>query len=722
MLVHCAISRERLDDASSPCLTVDFRRRAYANGEIERNHKRREHHGSDEEMFIATIVERSIRPFFPVDYASALSLTLTEHSSDGMVDPVVVCINTASCSLLASSQPWGESVSGSEFNDRTRIPPGCVRVAVVDGELCLNPTLVDQSRAELNMLYVGTLYGPLLVQMSGDEQNQKVISEALAMAHAAIPEVIENQLDFMRFLQSEKSGLVTSTSSSDVAKVQPVKRDDILIRLLSCEAGVFPSLHGSSLVSGSTAGTAGSHDKDVDSLCVTTLGSLIGGASPNRFSFQADENRKDTFFVECQVDGRESSSSWLGIMDSKFIERSFSPVLPTNSAFPFAISLFSESFSKSGGFSAAPTSVAAATLSLTEAGVPISKPVGCGALDHAEAHLKLARTADGITAFHAEVVFPSCLTLAEFGLLCEKTDEEALNSLDLIQKAVSAYKQSPSDSNQSTTPTINELLESYRREDMHSRVQAERLHALGKLWRQTRALRLSSGLGPESGGLKKFSPGAALLKFDPEYTGSLLGPGAQTRDFIESTYGVTITVEDCFTSSPVTETIQTEGANVDILPDVAVCYIYGSTPEACACACELIVDIVHPPEKGEIFLAEVDQVFDFGAVVKLTPFFNAVLNLENLIWGPKPDKSMQASNLVTVGQRIEVQVIDTSYGWINVSRVAVHFDEDSRAQAQHKEDPLRAMPPTAAIVSERMVVLPEFHSTHSPLLTSELEQ
>jgi len=49
-------------------LTVDYRSRAYAFGRIPQAANRRERHGADDEVLVARVIDRAVRPLFPAGY------------------------------------------------------------------------------------------------------------------------------------------------------------------------------------------------------------------------------------------------------------------------------------------------------------------------------------------------------------------------------------------------------------------------------------------------------------------------------------------------------------------------------------------------------------------------------------------------------------------------------------------------------------------------------
>eukprot|EP01031_Cornospumella_fuschlensis_P046162 gene46162-56513_t len=135
-VVHVALNSKVPDDEPKEDflpLTVDYRSRAYAFGLLPPQPKRRERHGDDEEILVARVIDRAIRPLFPKGYTEEVQLTVTAHAADSVHDPTVLAVNAASAALYNSNQPWNG-------------PIGCVRVGYIDGALAVNPPLEDMKR------------------------------------------------------------------------------------------------------------------------------------------------------------------------------------------------------------------------------------------------------------------------------------------------------------------------------------------------------------------------------------------------------------------------------------------------------------------------------------------------------------------------------------------------------------------------------------------------
>ena len=150
-MVHAVVTSSYNADAKDDFLplTVDYRDRLYAHGQIPQTNNQRERHNSDEEILASRVIDRAIRPLFPSLYLNEVQIIVTAHSVDGVEDPVALAVNAVSCALMQSRQPWDG-------------PVGCVRVGIVDGIIKVNPTVHELESSPLNLLYAGTRERPLM--------------------------------------------------------------------------------------------------------------------------------------------------------------------------------------------------------------------------------------------------------------------------------------------------------------------------------------------------------------------------------------------------------------------------------------------------------------------------------------------------------------------------------------------------------------------------------
>lgn len=146
-VVHVAVSvnsRPDNDNAGFLAMTVDYRSRLYAYGMIPDTVNRRERTSNNEEdIIVSRFIDRAVRPMFPKALKTEMQVTVTTHAADGVNDPTVMAVNSASMALLNSSVPWNG-------------PVGCVRLGCIQGALKVNPTPDEMKCSTLNLLYAGT--------------------------------------------------------------------------------------------------------------------------------------------------------------------------------------------------------------------------------------------------------------------------------------------------------------------------------------------------------------------------------------------------------------------------------------------------------------------------------------------------------------------------------------------------------------------------------------
>ncbi len=133
-------------------LTVQYIEKTYAAGKIPGGFFKRETKPSDFETLTSRIVDRSLRPLFPVGFAHPTQITIMVFSADEESDLQVLALNAASAALYTSDIDINISVSA-------------VRTAKVDGKLVLNPSLSQLKNSSLDLYLSGTKDDLLMIEM-----------------------------------------------------------------------------------------------------------------------------------------------------------------------------------------------------------------------------------------------------------------------------------------------------------------------------------------------------------------------------------------------------------------------------------------------------------------------------------------------------------------------------------------------------------------------------
>jgi polyribonucleotide nucleotidyltransferase len=246
--------------------------------------------------------------------------------------------------------------------------------------------------------------------------------------------------------------------------------------------------------------------------------------------------------------------------------RALMPVLPSQETFPYTIRVVSDTLSSNGSSSMA--AVCGGTLSLMDAGVPISAMVAgiamgllkegreviilsdiLGDEDHAgDMDFKVCGTARGVTAMQMDI----------------KTDD--INE-DILRRALAQAREG-------------------------------RLHIIDKM-RET--------IEKPRAALSVYAPQITSIKVKPEKVRTVIGTGGKTIRQIISETGVTIDVEDDGRIS-----------------------IASNNAEASAKAIAMIRLLTEEAEIGGIYKGTVKKVVDFGAFVEIIPGTEGLVHISQL--------------------------------------------------------------------------------------------
>ena len=165
-------------------LSVDYKEKFSACGRFPGGFLRREGRPSDYEILISRLVDRALRPLFPDDYHAETFVNVTLYSADGVDAPDALAGLAASAALAVSDIPFGGPISE-------------VRVARIDGEFVINPTMEQLKNADLELIVAATLDNIMMVEGEMKEVSEDVLLNAIKAAHEAIKPQCQVQLDMM---------------------------------------------------------------------------------------------------------------------------------------------------------------------------------------------------------------------------------------------------------------------------------------------------------------------------------------------------------------------------------------------------------------------------------------------------------------------------------------------------------------------------------------------
>ncbi|MGD9372408.1 MAG: polyribonucleotide nucleotidyltransferase, partial [Desulfobacterales bacterium] len=133
-------------------LTVEYQEKIYAAGRIPGNYFRREiGRPSEKETLTARLIDRPIRPLFPKKYRYETQVIATVLSMDQENDPDTLAMLGASAALVISDIPFAGPIAS-------------VRVARIDGQFKINPTISELERSDINIIVAGSKSGVVMVE------------------------------------------------------------------------------------------------------------------------------------------------------------------------------------------------------------------------------------------------------------------------------------------------------------------------------------------------------------------------------------------------------------------------------------------------------------------------------------------------------------------------------------------------------------------------------
>ena len=614
VLVTAVATRELKLDTDFFPLTVDYQEKTFAAGKIPGGFIKREGRPSDNEILSARIIDRSIRPLFSEGLRCETQVIATVLSADRENDPDVVAMLGTSVALHVSDIPFNGPLAG-------------VRIGRTKGQWVMNPTQGQLEESDVDIFLSGSRDAIVMAEGGAQMVPEDEILEALFAGHAAIQPLIQIQEEIRREVGKPKREVpLAEFDRAVVRRVEelaltrlkqaleipeklerykriaevkgevvpqalaefPEKQKDIKgafdelkrnvfrglvihqerridgrglkdIRPITCEIEVLPRTHGSALF------TRG----ETQALVVTTLGTT------------SDEQRVDALLGEhFKKFMLHYNFPPFSVGEVKFLrgpgrreighgnlaERALVPVLPAEESFPYTIRIVSEILESNGSTSMA--TVCGGSLSLMDAGVPVTAPVAgiaMGLIKEGE-HVRVLSDILGDEDHLGDMDFKVAGTA------------EGVTSLQMDIK-------------------VNGVDREIMRQALHQAKQG-RLHILGIM---------NSTLPAARTNVSGHAPRIITLKVKPDKIREIIGPGGKViRGIIEAT-GVKMDVED-----DGTVTI----ASVD--------------EAASQKAVEMVQRIAAEAEVGKIYKGTVRKIVEFGAFVEILPGTDGLIHISQL--------------------------------------------------------------------------------------------
>lgn len=204
ILATATAARTAQEGADFFPLTVDYREKFYAAGQIPGGFFKREARPTDKEILTARLTDRPLRPLFPSTYFNEVQIFVTLLSAEKNQSGDVHSITAASTALILSDMPFHEPVAG-------------VRVARVENQFVLFPTLDQRAKADLNLILAGSAEAVTMIEGNAKEVSEEAMLEAVKIGHQEIRRLCELQVELQKVAGKEKS---EAPAAADLSAMQ----------------------------------------------------------------------------------------------------------------------------------------------------------------------------------------------------------------------------------------------------------------------------------------------------------------------------------------------------------------------------------------------------------------------------------------------------------------------------------------------------------------------
>jgi len=594
-------------------LAVFYQEKFYATGVIPGGFFKREARPTERETLTSRLIDRPIRPLFPEEFKNEVQVFSTVMSSGKDQNPDIAAMIGASAALCVAGVPFDG-------------PMGAARVGFIDGNYVLNPTFAELEESYLDMVVAGTEQAVLMVESEAKELNEDLMLGAVLFGHQEMQAVIsackelkekagkedwiitpdEETPEYYAALQDKytdqiknaftikikserseaiskiKEDIVNSYPEADdiqLGKIlgafknleKDIVRQNILsnqpridgrdtdtVRPIFIETDVLPSAHGSSLF------TRG----ETQAIVVATLGSSRDAQRIEAIEGQDTDNFMLHYnFPAYSVGeiGMPMGPKRREIGHGNLAKRAIKAVLPDVSDFGYTMRVVSEITESNGSSSMA--SVCGTSLSLMDAGVPISSPVAGIAMG-------LIKEGDDFAVLTDILGDEDHLGDMDFKVAGTETGITALQMDIKIQG-------------------INEAI----MEVALTKAKAARTHILGIM---NEAISAPKDLSENAPAMKTFMVDKDKIK-------EIIGKGGAVIKSMQEKTGATVDIDDDGTVS-----------------------VFGQNQSSMKACLEIIEGILEEPELDKVYKGTVVKIVDFGAFVNILPGKDGLLHISEI--------------------------------------------------------------------------------------------
>jgi len=594
-------------------LAVFYQEKFYSTGVIPGGFFKREARPTERETLTSRLIDRPIRPLFPEGFKNEVQIFCTVMSSGKDQNPDIAAMIGSSAALCVAGVPFDG-------------PMGAARVGFIDGNYVLNPSFDQLETSYLDMVVAGTEKAVLMVESEANELNEDLMLGAVLYGHQEMQAVInackelkdkagkedwvisndeespvyyseltekytnkiteaftiKDKSERTTAIGSIKEDIVNSYPDADEIQLGKILgafknlekdivrrnilsnqpridgRDTDTVRPIFIETDVLPSAHGSSLF------TRG----ETQAIVVATLGSSRDAQRIEAIEGQGTDNFMLHYnFPAYSVGeiGMPMGPKRREIGHGNLAKRAIKAVLPDVTDFGYTMRVVSEITESNGSSSMA--SVCGTSLSLMDAGVPISSPVAgiamglikegddfavltdiLGDEDHlGDMDFKVAGTENGITALQMDIKIQGITAdIMESALTKAKTAIHHI--LGIMNEAIASPKE-----------------------------------------------------------LSENAPAMKTFMVDKDKIKEIIGKGGAVIKGMQEKTGATVDVEDDGTVS-----------------------VFGQNQSSMQECLEIIEGILEEPELDKVYKGTVVKIVDFGAFVNILPGKDGLLHISEI--------------------------------------------------------------------------------------------
>ena len=637
-------------------LTVEFKETFAAGGKFPGGFIKREGRPSEKEILSCRLIDRTIRPLFPDGFMNETQIICQVFSSDGENDGDVIGAVGASMALTLSDVPFEG-------------PMAQVRVARVEGEMVINPTVSELKAADLEMIVGGTLDNVVMVEGEMDEISEEDMVEAIRHAHEAIKKLCQFQLDLRDELGKEKWEDPESTITEELdAKVREQVGDrfvEISRQKLSKKDYGLACKEVRTEMKEALAETFPEQEDDISEVCYTMqkeamrkvlleedqridgrkpdeirpiwtevgyLPRTHGSAIFTRGETQAlvsvtlgtkrDEQNVDTLFYSdakrfmldynfppfCTGEVKMMRGvSRREVGHGNLAERSLKKMVPPTEEFDYTIRVVSDILESNGSSSMA--SVCGGSMALMDAGVPLAKPV--------------AGIAMGMIVGEDKQVVLSDI----------QGEEDHMGDMDF-----------------KVTGTADGITAC----QMDIKVQGISYEVMVEALKQAREGRLhilermAETISQPREEVSEYAPSFVKVEVDTDQIGGIIGPGGKVIQSIQRETGAEVMIEEVENKGIVT--------------------ISADSKEKIDAAIQKIKGITGDLEEGEIYTGTVRSIKEYGAFVEIMPGRDGLLHISEI----DHKRINKVTDVLSEGEQIEVKLLKVEDGGkLRLSRKAL---------------------------------------------------